>query len=211
MRLPLRKRGPELASDLAERLHELRLRGMWEAPSDSISEALVRAGWARWRGRMLALTPEGRDAHAAWARVPPGSAAEDALARAYEAFLPLNAQFLELCSEWQVTPEGSPNDHRDPVYDERVVRRLSGIHKQVVGLIAGVAEHCPRFGRYRDQLAHARERLEAGERDWFTSPRLDSYHTVWMRLHEDLLCCLGLSRDSSEPPPPPPPPSLAPP
>jgi hypothetical protein len=36
--------------------------------------------------------------------------------------------------------------------------------------------------------------VRAGEGDWFTSPLVDSYHTVWFELHEDLLATLGLER-----------------
>jgi len=41
-------------------------------------------------------------------------------------------------------------------------------------------------------------RVDAGDTEWLTSPRLDSYHTVWMQLHEDLLLALGRDR-SAEP------------
>ena len=33
-----------------------------------------------------------------------------------------------------------------------------------------------------------------GDHEWLTSPRIDSYHTVWMQLHEDLLLALGKNR-----------------
>ena len=42
--------------------------------------------------------------------------------------------------------------------------------------------------------APPRAKVEDGEPDWFTSPRIDSYHTVWMELHEHLLVALGLER-----------------
>jgi pyruvate,orthophosphate dikinase len=42
------------------------------------------------------------------------------------------------------------------------------------------------------------DRVEAGERDWFTKPLIDSYHTVWFELHEDLLSTLGKERASEE-------------
>jgi hypothetical protein len=53
-----------------------------------------------------------------------------------------------------------------------------------------------RFEPYRPALRDARRRVEAGESDWFASPRCDSYHTVWMRLHEDLLCAIGGDRST---------------
>jgi hypothetical protein len=53
----------------------------------------------------------------------------------------------------------------------------------------------PRFAPYRERLRDARRRVANGESEWLTSPRVDSYHTVWMELHEELLAALGLERD----------------
>ena len=36
--------------------------------------------------------------------------------------------------------------------------------------------------------------MQAGEKDWFTKPTIDSYHTVWFELHENLLATLGIER-----------------
>ena len=52
----------------------------------------------------------------------------------------------------------------------------------------------PRFARYAPRLTNAVDRVRAGEVDWFTKPVLDSYHTVWFELHEDLLATLGIER-----------------
>jgi hypothetical protein len=40
--------------------------------------------------------------------------------------------------------------------------------------------------------------MAEGETEWLTSPRVDSYHTVWMQLHEDLLLALGRDRASED-------------
>ena len=40
--------------------------------------------------------------------------------------------------------------------------------------------------------------VEAGDHQWFTRPLIDSYHTVWFELHEDLLSTLGKERASEE-------------
>jgi hypothetical protein len=61
-----------------------------------------------------------------------------------------------------------------------------------------VARHVDRFGRYRSRLRAALARVDEGDHDWLTSPRVDSYHSVWMQLHEDLLLALGTDR-SDEP------------
>ena len=36
--------------------------------------------------------------------------------------------------------------------------------------------------------------VEQGDTDWFTKPLIDSYHTVWFELHEDLLATLAIER-----------------
>ena len=41
---------------------------------------------------------------------------------------------------------------------------------------------------------NALERVRDGDHDWFAKPMIDSYHTVWFQLHEDLLNTLGIER-----------------
>jgi hypothetical protein len=36
--------------------------------------------------------------------------------------------------------------------------------------------------------------VQSGEIEWFTKPMIESYHTIWFELHEDLLASLGLDR-----------------
>ena len=43
-------------------------------------------------------------------------------------------------------------------------------------------------------MSDALKHVENGEHDWLVSPRIDSVHTVWMQLHEDLLLALGIAR-----------------
>jgi hypothetical protein len=57
-----------------------------------------------------------------------------------------------------------------------------------------------RFDEYPRRLRAAVRRLDEGDWEWFTSPRIDSYHTVWMQVHEDLLLALGRER-ADEPSP----------
>ena len=116
----------------------------------------------------------------------------------YVGFLPLNRELLRLCHDWQVRG-GVANTHDDPIYDFTVIDRLVGLDERVGPIVRRLARAVPRFAPYRHALRDARRRVEAGESDWFASPRCDSYHTVWMRLHEDLLCATGVER-SSEPP-----------
>jgi hypothetical protein len=40
--------------------------------------------------------------------------------------------------------------------------------------------------------------LDEGDNAWLASPLIDSYHTVWMHLHQELLLTIGMSRQEDE-------------
>ena len=144
------------------------------------------------------LTPA--KTHAAWARLPEGEEDEQVARRAYERFLPLNRELLRICNDWQVRPGGVPNDHRDARYDWAVVDRLHALDERVAPIVSRLGRSVERFAEYRPRLRVALARVDEGEIEWLTSPRIDSYHTVWMQMHEDLLLAIGGDR-ADEPPP----------
>jgi hypothetical protein len=127
-------------------------------------------------------------------RLAPGSREEADCARVYEAFLPLNREVLRVCTDWQVRPGGTPNDHADAGYDWSVIGRLEALDDRAGPLLRRLGDVEARFAPYRERLRTARRRVADGERDWLTSPRVDSYHSVWMELHETLLAALGRER-----------------
>ena len=109
----------------------------------------------------------------------------------------MNGDLLQLCTDWQLRPtdEGTAaNDHADETYDAGVVARLVEIDNAIQPVCARLAEALERFGGYGDRLTQAVVRVKAGEKDWFTKPVIDSYHTVWFELHENLLATLGIER-----------------
>jgi hypothetical protein len=151
------------------------------------------------RGANLALAPAGREAHAAWARLAPGSA-DEALARAtYERFMVFNVEFLRICTDWQLKPGNQPNDHSDAAYDFKILERLDRLDERAAALIEPLGKVVPRFAGYRSRLTDALDKISE-DRAWLASPRCDSYHTVWMQLHEDLLSAVGVNR-ADEPQP----------
>lgn len=191
---------PTLTDEQQARLHDLRLRGMVQGAEDEITATLVEAGLARRRGAFVAPTPEGAAAAMAAARLADGSPENEAAREAYEAFLPLNTELLEVCSAWQVRPGGAPNDHSDAAYDWEVQERLLALHERISPILRRLGEVVPRFAGYRGQLQEALAKLDEGDTQWFASPRVDSYHTVWMHLHEDLLLALGIARADEQQP-----------
>jgi hypothetical protein len=178
-----------------ELVHELRLRGAIEPGESERWEIVIAAGLATRRASKLVITPEGRVAHRVWARCEEGSETEERVQRAFDRFVILNAELLQLCSDWQVKREGTPNDHRDAAYDWSVIERLGSLDERAGAVARHAGAAVARLASYRSRLRAARTLVEEGQHEWFTSPRIDSYHTVWMQWHEDLLLTLGLERE----------------
>ncbi|BBH64069.1 hypothetical protein ACTI_07540 [Actinoplanes sp. OR16] len=107
----------------------------------------------------------------------------EAVTRAYERFLVLNPELLDLCSAWQL------NDHTDPEHDERIIRRFEDLDARAGAVLAGLS----RFGRYRVRLTAALTEVRNGHREHLADS-LESYHVIWFQLHEDLLATLGIPR-----------------
>jgi len=126
----------------------------------------------------------------------------------YREFRDLNRRFLDVCTDWQLrsTPASEPtnddpgvrvtNDHTDSAWDQAVIGRLESLHAEIGELLRTTSAAVPRFASYAGRFATALQRVVDGEWDWLTRPSIDSYHTVWFELHEDLLATLGLSRSS---------------
>jgi hypothetical protein len=150
------------------------------------------------KGTFMA-TPAGR----AWLldRYPEEFAAfraGDGATEAYERFERINRDLLRLFTEWQMMPVGSetvPNDHSDPEYDDRVVDRLGALHERAERPLRELSALEPRLGEYVRRLDAAYDRVLAGAHEFVSGVQVDSYHTVWFELHEDLLRMLGRERE----------------
>ena len=109
----------------------------------------------------------------------------------------VNRRFLAVTTAWQTLPVGAgrvPNDHSDPAYDAQVLARLEKLIVKAAGLIDEMAERVPRFSRYRERLEAALVRVDEGETRYVSDPLVDSVHTVWFEMHEDILTVLGRER-----------------
>ncbi|MFJ9846118.1 transcriptional regulator [Kitasatospora sp. NPDC101155] len=116
---------------------------------------------------------------------------------AFNGFLVLNPELLDLCTAWQTrSVDGSTtlNDHTDKAYDARVLDRLADLDQRADAVCTELSGAMRRFQRYRSRLAHALTRANAGELDYDTDGTAP-YHTVWFQLHEDLLATLGRPRN----------------
>jgi hypothetical protein len=196
-------------------LHGLRLKGFAEAEAlawvfglepDVVAkelDALGEEGLAvRREGRLSgwSLTPAGRALHSVdVAAELEASGARTMVEGAYRRFLEVNRDMLAVCTAWQLRERDGVqhvNDHTDEAYDADVIGRLVGIHDRVRPVTVELREALDRFRRYGERLRNALEKVVGGEPEWFTKPVIDSYHTVWFELHEDLLATLGIERAS---------------
>jgi hypothetical protein len=177
-------------------LHEIRLRGVVEIEETETVTVLIGEGYVTRSTRGIRITTEGRATHTTWAKLPAGGEGELLARRAYERFLPLNRELLRICTDWQVRPGGVPNDHRDARYDWAVLDRLHALDERIAPIASRLGRRIERFATYRPRLRAALSRVDDGETEWLSSPRFDSYHTVWMQLHEDLLLAIGADRAS---------------
>jgi len=162
-------------------LLQLRLRGRIPHPGAAAAGPLVAAGHATERGEHLLLSPAGRVA-AETEFLVDGEPATTVQA-AYDRFAAHNADVIRVCHDWQSHPG-----------DAQVIERLATIDDRAGPAIRRLGTRVDQFSDYRGRLRHARTQVENGRAEWFASPRIDSYHTVWMELHEHLLVALGLDR-----------------
>ncbi len=113
-------------------------------------------------------------------------------------FLPLNARFGRVCTDWQLRPTRAEpmaaNDHTDWRWDERVLRALGTLGRELTQLTDALAGCLQRFDGYGARYAAALAQVDRGQRRYVDSPEVDSCHTVWIQLHEDLLSTLGIPR-----------------
>ena len=122
-----------------------------------------------------------------------------AMATAYDDFRAVNEDLKRLVTDWQLKggPDGVPNTHDDADYDTAVLARLDDVHARVLPVIEAATAQLPRLGAYATKLVAALDKIKTGETAWLSRPLIDSYHTVWFELHEELIVAVGLTREEA--------------
>lgn len=125
----------------------------------------------------------------------------DVVTEAHGTFARLNTRFLDTITRWQIKPTPwdrmAANDHDDWAWDDRVLADLAGLGRRLEPVGASLAGALDRFAGYTERFAAALAEVDEGNRRYVDEPRIDSCHTVWFELHEDLLGTLGLDRGAS--------------
>ena len=189
---------PDPSDPTQQALISLVVRGMVRGAPDEATAGLVEEGLAMTKGPITMPTPEGTAAAGKLLRLPPGSQQEQELDPLFDGFLPINRRLRDVCSAWQSRPDGTPNDHSDGAYDDTIRDRLDDVHSAIGPILRRMAAIEPRLAGYRPRLQEALDKFDEGESAWLASPLKDSYHTVWMHLHQELILMLGLTRADDE-------------
>jgi len=147
-------------------------------------EQLVESGLLI-EGTTLRISPGGRARLDQLLTEERAGIAPAALAAAYDDFRSVNTDFKTLVTDWQISR------------DAAVLARMDGVHQRVLPIIAAAAAQLPRLDAYQAKLRAALEKIKAGEIAWLTKPLVDSYHTVWFELHEELILASGLTREQA--------------
>jgi hypothetical protein len=166
-------------------------------PNDATKQ-LVEHGLALTKGPITMPTPQGTEQAGKLLRVPLGSEKEQEIDKLFDGFLPINRRLRDVCSAWQTRSDGTPNDHSDVAYDDGIRERLDEVHSSIGPILRRLGAAEPRLSGYRPRLQAAMDKFDDGEAAWLASPLMDSYHTVWMHMHQELILMLGLTRAEDE-------------
>ncbi len=165
---------------------------------DPILAGLAGAGSVERTPTAIRLTPDGR------LTAQSGFAAErdrigaDQCAAALEAFHELDARMKAVVTAWQIRDDDGDqrlNDHADADYDAGVLARLDELQVDVGSWLASWGGASRPMRAYGSRLAAAAELARNGDHRFLASPRVDSYHSAWFELHEDLIRLAGRTRD----------------
>jgi hypothetical protein len=157
-------------------------------------EQLTQSGLLA-ESKVLKISPTGRARLGELLAAERSHADSDALAATYGDFRAINPELKALVTDWQLK-NGQPNTHEDADYDAAILARLDRLHRRVLPIIAAAAVNLPRLSRYSTKLQAALDKIDAGDTTWLSRPLIDSYHTVWFELHEELILAAGLTRDA---------------
>jgi hypothetical protein len=195
---PKGKNMADLTDPQRDALVALVVRGMARGEASPEQQELADQGLLLIKGPIIMPTPAGTAAAGEQLVLASDAPERERLMATFHRFLPVNRQLRDLCTAWQVRPDGTPNDHSDDAYDAEIRDRLDDIDDAIGPLVKRFGEDVPRLSVYRPRLTTALENLDEGDNAWLASPLIDSYHTVWMHLHQELLLTIGMSRKEDE-------------
>ncbi|MEE4108288.1 MAG: hypothetical protein V2I24_03005 [Halieaceae bacterium] len=169
-----------------------------DAVSALAAEAVTKGRASEANGKYL-LTPIGQvTLKSAYSKAYRALRKDPDFIAAYEDFERINNDLKQAITDWQTIEIGGQtvtNDHSDKDYDASVIDRIGDIHERVDVVLERLGGKEERLHRYREKLLSALEKAEDGDIAWVSDATIESYHTVWFELHEDLLRVMGRERE----------------
>jgi pyruvate,orthophosphate dikinase len=191
--------GPKIRADRDDLIRELAVRG--SVPLDQVSgdllDALIADRVAERAVGAARLTAAGKLAASELFAADRAAVGDERAAQLLNEFHAFDGRMKALVTAWQmrdVDGEQTFNDHSDAAYDAAVLRDLAALHADTAGWLEPLAGQFGRYDVYRSRLSQALDRARAGDQRYVASPRVDSYHSVWFELHEDLIRLSGKKR-----------------
>jgi hypothetical protein len=169
-----------------------------EVFSNALSTALTTERLVAIEGRYL-LTPSGQMiVLSEYSRFYGQIRSDQMFVNAYTQFEKINMDLKNLITRWQtieLADKVISNDHTDIDYDNKIIDKIGNLHERYQPVLEIMISSLPRLAFYRDKLIEALEKAEDGEVQWVSDARIESYHTIWFEMHEDLLRVLGHARE----------------
>jgi hypothetical protein len=147
--------------------------------------AAVEKGWAMSVDGRYLVVPDGTSAvHEYYAKFYGPLRGDAAIEGWFARFETLNDQFIRAVSDWQKNEE-----------DEKAKAKVLKVVERLIKALGDIISAIPRYENYARRFTESVGRVDRGEREYVCGPSIDSVHTIWFELHEDILSVLGRPRD----------------
>ncbi|HEY5520366.1 MAG TPA: pyruvate, phosphate dikinase, partial [Candidatus Limnocylindrales bacterium] len=166
-------------------------------PVGSLVGQLVADRLAENAAGQIRLTAQGKLAAAELFTAARSVVGDERAAGLLDEFHVLDGRTKALVTAWQVRDKAGEqvlNDHSDAAYDTQIMSDLATLHADTAAWLAPLAASQRPYSVYLARLSRALDLARAGDQRYVASPRVDSYHSVWFELHEDLIRLSGKKR-----------------
>ncbi len=169
-----------------------------EEETAAILDRMTADGLTELTGAMFQLTADGKAVGTEMIAADREDWGVENASKALDDFLPIDGRMKETVTAWQMREvDGEPvlNDHSDAAYDGSVLVEFASVHQDAEAWLRPLGDGLPRLGYYRERLDRAAGLVADGDHAHIASPRVDSYHSIWFELHEDLILLAGRTRE----------------
>jgi len=149
-------------------------------------------------GGMYQLTADGKAFGQEMMSADRQSWGQEQAAAALDALVPFDQRMKDVVTRWQMREfKGTQilNDHTDAAHDAAVLEAFDALHREASEWLRSLSAGLARLADYATRLDRAAKLVAGGDHNYLASPRVDSYHSAWFELHEDLIILAGRTRE----------------